>query len=323
MISMSHQMRKWVIKHPTAVEKCSYVLKMVSWAALFLAFILWLFGDYFQLSDWQNRAEPVSVLAAALLTLSTRIAAAIARVKPLDRIEETKTLRVGYPHYPPFISRPSKQDQPPTGIFAEVVTKVAEDKKWKLAWMPLQFCETIVAIQTRRVDLVACLFKTPARDEVCDFAALLFDVLVVGLKRKGDDRIRELPDLQNPDVRVLVCEGEIGHEEAVHTFAIPRERLQVYRGPLDAFPSLIADRKADVLLMDALSCQTIIEKGNNQANLEIVFQDGIARAHTGFMLESGQPEFREFLDKKIRAAYQAHFPNSKEIELPSFTRSLM
>jgi hypothetical protein len=75
--------------------------------------------------------------------------------------------------------------------------------------------------------------------------------------------------------------------------------------------------------MNALSCQTIIKEGNNQANLEIVFQDGIARAHTGFMLESGQPEFREFLDKKIRAAYQAHFPNSKEIELPPFTRNLI
>jgi ABC-type amino acid transport substrate-binding protein len=324
MISMSHQMRKWVIKHPTVAEKCALVLKILSWAALFLAFVLWLFGDHFQLSAWQNRAEPISVLAAALLSLSTRIAAAIARVKPLDRIEETKTLRVGYPHYPPFISSPSNQDQPPTGIFAELITKVAEDKKWKIAWIPLQFCETIDAIQSRRVDLVACLFKTPARDEVCDFAALLFDVLVVGLKRKGDDRIRELPDLQKPDVRVLVCEGEIGHEEAVHTFAIPRERLQVYRGPLDAFASLIMDEKADVLLMDALSCQTIIEKGNNPANLEIVFQEGIARAHTGFMLESGQPEFREFLDKKIRAAYQQErSSNSEEIPRSPFTRNLM
>jgi len=225
----------------------------------------------------------------------------------LKRVLETKVLRVGFFHYPPLINYNETADGVvATGIYAEVLQHFAAQQSLRIQWRPINLSQAIPAVLRAEVDCYACIMMSDVRYRECDFVGLLHSIALVGIVRKDDQTVKHPSDLTHrKDIKVAVCQGEIGHHTATTTLRIPSRRLvEVNSADISEIIAQVREGIAKVALADGLSCKRMMKAPHGKKEFKLVFADPpILTVPNGFMIPKGDAEFHDWLDAGIRLAF--------------------
>jgi len=80
---------------------------------------------------------------------------------------QAKTLRVGIYQNPPLVSH--TPDGRGSGLFAELLEKIAEEKNWQLEYIPKEWSECLSSLQSGTIDILPAIAYTKERAELYDF----------------------------------------------------------------------------------------------------------------------------------------------------------
>lgn len=225
----------------------------------------------------------------------------------LKRVLERKVLRVGLFRYPPLIDyTETGASVAATGLYAEIIQAFANTHSLRIEWCPTKLSEAIPAVTHHEIDCYACIMLSDVRYRECDFVGLLHSIAVIGVVRGDEQSVRNPSDLTNRhDIKIAVCQGEIGHHAASTTLRIPSRRLvEISACDISEIIAQVHAGNASVALADALSCKRMMRTRKAQKNFKLVFADPpILTVPNGFMVAKNDKEFSEWLDTGIRGAF--------------------
>lgn len=225
----------------------------------------------------------------------------------LKRVLETKVIRVGFFHYPPLIDYDETADSVvATGLYAEVLQWFAKEHSLRIEWHALKLSEALHSVTHHEVDCYACIMMSDVRYRACDFVGLLHSIAVVGVVRKDEQSVKHPSDLTiRRDIKVAVCQGEIGHHTAFTTLRIPSRRLiEINATDITAIIAQVRDGNASVALADALSCKRMMKTSRGKKEFKLVFADPpILTVPNGFMIAKDEKDFSDWLDAGLRLAF--------------------
>lgn len=250
------------------------------------------------------------------------LAAPVVQVDRLQRMRSEMRLRVGYLHYPPFTVAPSADDEPPTGLYVDLITKLCESEGVLPAFEQVRFSSAIAMIQQDRVDVVLSIFQTPRRARSVDFAAFLHSVSVSGVTRRQEDRVTSQADLVALPLKFVVCREEIGHEILEDQLKIPVGQMTIIdTSNIADIIEMVAAKKADVAIADGLSCQHgLAARGAEGPKLKpILRRRPLYLCPNGVMVAKGQNALAEWLDRGIkRLRDEPQFRKAEDAALEEF-----
>jgi len=192
------------------------------------------------------RKTTLSLVTAAVLGASALVSPAHAGPR-LDRIMDTKVLRVGTPgDYRPFAI---KTDAGYSGHDIDVIEAMAKELGVKVEYVPTTWPNLMKDIQADRFDVaVGGITRNVARIRQIEMLPSYAPFGKVALVRAADkDKFRALADLNQPGVRVIKNPG--GTNE---TFVLENlKAAQVSTHEKNAeIPALIAEGKGDVMITE-------------------------------------------------------------------------
>jgi|694.fasta_scaffold153537_2 hypothetical protein len=215
----------------------------------------------------------------------------------LDKIFEKGMISVGYFHYPPLIIAMGA-NKAPGGLYGTLMNEVAITNKLDICWQQIKLSQLQRAICCSEVDIVLCVFQTPSRCKYADFHAFLHAVTVggIGLKSFGDVNMSP-STLSRSSAKIVVCEGEIGHEFAINSLKIDSSRLRVVDLiDIDQIVSMVESGFADIALLNSISCRTYIENRQDAGDLRLFYQNTpLAICENGVMTPANQNSLGDWI----------------------------
>ncbi|HWM23920.1 MAG TPA: transporter substrate-binding domain-containing protein [Chthoniobacterales bacterium] len=255
-----------------------------------------LIGAFLAYLQWYHPRSPKALIISATTRCAT-----------LDRVLETKVLRVGFFHFPPLIDYDETATSVlATGLYAEILNRLAIKEGLRIEWCPLKLSEAVRSVTQHQIDCYACIMKSDVRYRECDFVGLLHSISVIGIVRKTGQSVISLSDLRNKrHIKVAVCQGEIGHQIASDTLKIPRQRLvELDTSDITQIISQVRDGHASVALADALSCKRMMKIPGAETEFELVFTNSsILTVPNGYMIAKDEGKFSDWFDRGILGAY--------------------
>lgn len=222
----------------------------------------------------------------------------------LERVLRDKLLVVGCIPFPPLMELRSKGGtEKAVGYYADVLNRVAQSAGLRIEYRHIRNKVSLQRLKSGEVDIVACLIETAERNREADFAGRVFklDIQVARLV----DRV-DLPPAVKLDTEdgwsAVVVEGEIG-EYIAHTHYKLSEDTRSLRTidtdrVCEVFDSVLSSH-ADFAITDGLTCHEYRDDyPANAARLE--FESTGLRLACGLMIKSGENEFREWLDARVK-----------------------
>lgn len=128
-----------------------------------------------------------------------------------DRVLSAGLIRCGYVNYPPgFVKDPNTGK--PSGIFVDVMEKVARNLKLRLEWSEeVGWGSMIEGLQTNRYDMICSpVWANSTRARLADFGPPLYFSGIGVYVRKGDRRfVSDLAKINNSSVKIATIDGEM------------------------------------------------------------------------------------------------------------------
>jgi tRNA-dependent cyclodipeptide synthase len=166
----------------------------------------------------------------------------------LDRVEQSKTLRVAFTNYPPALMYDHQNDTF-SGIFYEIITTIAKKHGWQIKWSEETGYGVIIdGLENNRFDLFgSTVWPTPERQEKASFSKSLYESKAYPWTVSDFD-YEKMKD--NSDLRIAVKENDISHSIALADF--PNARLVFVPQLSDPQELLqfVVDGKADVTFVE-------------------------------------------------------------------------
>lgn len=159
----------------------------------------------------QNSRPGISLLGVLMAGAAMALAAGTASADTLDKIKESKTLRVcGVDGLLPY----SSSDASAAGFEVEIARKMAEELGAKVESVWVTWDALIPALTSDRCDaIINGLFITPEREKIIAFSAPYYASGETILVRKDNDSVHGLADLKGKRVGVLAGSVTVQHME--------------------------------------------------------------------------------------------------------------
>lgn len=237
------------------------------------------------------------------------------RVDLLERMRTRRSLRIGFVHYPPFAVAPVANEEQPSGLYVDLLRALCTAEGIVPQFEQIRFTSALTKIGDDSLDVILSIFETARRRETVAFDAFLHAVTVSAVVRRRERRILSPSDLVESSLRVVVCEGEIGHEIAEDHFKIPDLRVTVIRtSNISEIIDMVATGKADVAIADSLSCQHgLAARGLEGPRLKAILRrPPLHTCPNGVMLAKGQAPLAAWLNQGLKT--QLRQPEFRETE---------
>lgn len=245
----------------------------------------------------------------------------------LERVLQKKILRVGCIPYPPFIHyvRKGVSIKVEQGFYKTLLERLADDQGLEIEYVAVRNDKSLKYLNSNKVDLIACLLRTPERIRQADFAATLHTISINGVARKDELRIQKKIDLKKEDIKIAAVEGECGQEALVdYGISVDNSGLQLIEtDDVSSIFKMVSANLADVAISDGLACLEYLERSNDE-NLQLLFEDEpILVVPCGLMIRQGDVEFKQWLGKQVSKARQHKtVVNEEQILLNKYGRVL-
>ncbi len=215
----------------------------------------------------------------------------------LERIQNTNTLRVGFVHSVPTFMY-DRDYQNFSGIFYEVIVKIAKKYGWKIRFSEeVGYGVIAKGLDENRFDMFGpTVWPSPEREKIAMFTESLFSSPIFTCVRQNDIRTEEA--LRRDEyARVVIIEGDI--VDTIATADFPKNRRSYV-------PQLSSNVERAQFVADGRGDFTFIEKYmihyfNKTAKTKLVTaSDKPIRVYKNtFMIKQGEERLRQFLNAEI------------------------
>ena len=187
----------------------------------------------------------------------------------------------------------------PTGIYPAILDDIAERNGLRIVYTKIKNNEVFSWLDDRRVDMVAELLLTEQRSHQAMYAAMIHNVAMIAVVKKGQTLIETQADLQKRGVKCAVVRGEIGAELAPAIYHIPEDHLVV----LDTYdvPTVfyVVCSAADVAITTTARWRELQNRDPEiAARLEPVF-DPLMLVPAGTLLRKGEGDLKLWLEREV------------------------
>jgi len=215
----------------------------------------------------------------------------------LERIEKTKTIRVGFTNYIPAFMYDEEYDNF-SGIFYEVIVSIAKKHGWKIIWTEeIGYGVIVDGLKNNRFDIFGCTaWPTPERRMAADFSSYLYTSKAYAWVRK--DNIRTNDQLKNDsNVRVAVKEGDISDSISKADFSKARMVRVPQLCDTTELLKFIVENKADFTFAEPY----LVEHFNETSKIKLIrTSDKPIRIYENpFMIKKDETRLREFLNTEV------------------------
>ncbi|WP_295524964.1 transporter substrate-binding domain-containing protein [uncultured Pseudacidovorax sp.] len=227
-----------------------------------------------------------SFAATALVAGLTLISAAHAGPR-LDRVLDTKVLRVGTPgDYRPFAI---KTDSGYSGHDIDLVERMAKELGVRIEWVPTTWPNLLKDMQADRYDLaVGGITRNVARMRVVAMLPGYAPFGKVALVRAADKaRFTTLESLNQPGVRVIKNPG--GTNEAFVLENLKAAQVSTHEKNAE-IPALIAEGKGDVMITETYEA-LVYAKADPRLHAAFIDAPLTPPSKLGFMLPADDAEY--------------------------------
>ena len=205
----------------------------------------------------------------------------------LDKIMETKVLRVGTPgDYRPFSMLENDKF---SGHDIELIQKMADVYGWKVEFVRSSWSDLAKDLAGDKYDVaVGGITRSPARLALTEFLPAYAPFGKVALiNKKNKDRFTSLESLNQPDVRVIKNPG--GTNEKFVDANLTKAKVSVHEKNYE-IPGMIAEDKGDVMITENAEARIYTKKF---PQLSAAFMDKPLTSvnYMGFMLQKDDPDF--------------------------------
>lgn len=245
------------------------------------------------------------LILSCLLVILSLPAQATEKEKAFDRIMKAETIRCGYGTFKPWIYHDSATNDL-TGFVVDIMEEIGRQSNLKLTWgEEISWGEFATALYSGRVD-VACstMWNDPARARQIMFTDPLFYTAVHAWSRTDDNRFSSNKDINKPDIRIAVQDGDFTYGLAKRLF--PQAQLvTIPQGAAWGDIMLnVTTKKADILFIDVVSVMNFNE--TNETKLKKVpLKDPVAVYGNTLAVSIREPELKEFLNANVRYLIQS------------------
>lgn len=215
----------------------------------------------------------------------------------LDRIEKTKTLRVGFTNYVPALMYDRDYDNF-SGIFYDIIIEISKKYGWRVRWTEeVGYGVIIDGLDNKRFDIFgSTVWPTPERKPKADFSISLYKsptfVWIRSDYGKTDDEIRN-----DENARVAVKENDISDSIAKSDFPNNRQvRVPQLSDTTDVL-RFVAEDRADFTFTETYLAEHFNK--TSQVKLVATSENPIRVYDNTFIFKLGETRLKEFLDKEL------------------------
>jgi polar amino acid transport system substrate-binding protein len=256
----------------------------------------------------------VSILLGFSFSFAGRLSAAevaTSRSSGYDRMLQTRTLRVGYIHYPPgFIRDPNKPVF--SGIMHDVLMEIGRNADVKIEFVEEVAWGTMIeAIRSGRVDLVCTgLWPSTARAKLVDFTAAVYYSPVKAYAKSGRTTFNGSKNaINSPSVRIAAIDGEMS--SIISRTDFPKARLQTLPQTADVSQLLleVSSGKADVTFVEPAIAKAFLAR-NPDTLKEVEGLPPLRVFPNVLMVAKGDASLKSMLDVAIEELSNTGFVDS-------------
>lgn len=215
----------------------------------------------------------------------------------LERIESTKTLRVGFTNYIPAFMYDSDYNNF-SGIFYEIIIEIAKKHNWRVIWTEeIGYGVIVDGLNNNRFDLFgSAVWPTPERLAQADFSSSLYKSNVFVWVRPDFDKTND--DIKTDStIRVAVKENDISDSIAASDFSNNRQVKVPQLSDTMELLQFVVDDRADLTFVEPY----IASQFNETSNIKLVqtSQDPIRVYDNSFIVKKGEQKFVDLINKEL------------------------
>ncbi|MBL8590867.1 MAG: transporter substrate-binding domain-containing protein [Methylobacteriaceae bacterium] len=229
--------------------------------------------------------------ASALAALATPAIAQGASDSTLDRVRASKTLRIAVlPGELPYFNKDLASGEW-SGFAIEMAKDIARTLDVKLDYTESTYGNSVLELQSGKIDLAFALSATPQRALVIDFTSPVFShpfgaVLKKGLTAKTWD------DLNKKEIRIAVDVGS-ANETAARRFA-PNADIKALK-TRDEVMLELASGRVDAVVSALILGLTAVAKNRNLGSYSLLQKPAVAIASCMGVRKEADKKWRDFL----------------------------
>lgn len=223
----------------------------------------------------------LGLTAAAAALAAPALAQAPAAESAFDRIRRTKKLRIGAvagaaPNYVKDIATGQWR-----GIYVDLCKSLAEELEAELEITETTFGNSILDLQSNKIDVFFGLQATPKRALAIDFSVPIFNNSYTFITRK-DFAPKTWAEMNDPGVRIAVDAGS--SQDQIVTRLAPKAQIVRLKSQDDATAALQA-RRADAQCLVFILAVTVLKKNAALGQLMVPTPIFSATSTVGFRRE--------------------------------------
>ena len=218
----------------------------------------------------------------------------------LDKVIAKGEIRCGYVVWPPTTIKDPNTGKV-SGIFPEVLEKVAENAGLKLVWVEeASYGTAIEGMNTKRYDMIcSVIWPNTNRALHASFSTPLNYSAIEAFVRTDESRIKKIEDINNPDVTISTIDGESAQALAHSDFPKAKTSGLPQMTAYGQLYTEVLSKKSDVILHDLVTAQDFMTK--NPGKLKRLAPGKPLRVYPNtYMLPKGEEEFRDFLNLALQ-----------------------
>ncbi|MBT9289884.1 transporter substrate-binding domain-containing protein [Hyphomicrobiaceae bacterium 22] len=246
-------------------------------------------------TEGQNRREALG-LALGFGTLASLAAAAPAKAQvatdsTFERVRSSKVVRIAVlPGELPYFQKNLSTGEW-SGFAIEMAKDIAKTLDAKLEFTESTYGNSVLELQSGKIDIAFALSATPQRALVIDFTRPVFNHPFGAILRKGLD-LKTWGEINNPDLRLAVDAGS-ANETAARRFA-PKAQIKTLK-TRDEVMLEIASGRADGTVIALILGLTAVAKNPNLGTYRILDKPKLAIASCMGIRRETDQRWHDFL----------------------------
>ncbi len=214
-----------------------------------------------------------------------------------ERIESTKTLRVGFTNYIPAFMYDSDYNNF-SGIFYEIIIEIAKKHGWRVIWTEETGYGVIVdGLNNNRFDLFgSAVWPTPERLAQADFSNSLYKSNVFAWVRSDFNKINDEMK-SDMTIRVSVKENDISDSIATADFPSNRQVKVPQLSDTMELLQFVADDRADFTFVEPYIASQFNEKSSIQLTQSST--EPIRTYDNSFMIKKSEQKLVDLINNEL------------------------
>lgn len=222
-------------------------------------------------------------------------------VSTLEKVKTSKTIRVGYAAYPPYVMKDLKTGKL-SGFYIDIMNEMAMRAGWKIEWVETTWQTYISDLRTGKFDVIDDpIFASVTRWQEINFAIPLSYLNDnAGLIRKDEYRFSKIEDLNKKGITIAVHQGDTAQGFVAKN--LPLATMKVFSD--DSLLMGITDvvsGNSDVVFGGEAEQRLYLEKNPNQNAKPLVLNTKTPMTPAGWAIKKGDPEWLLFLNGSIQS----------------------